>query len=114
MDEARKRLLELLHHRVHCLGYKKRTELALDIVQQLEQEGHFPSAHYAFDHGVLSLELSQGIEHAGKHWVSELECSRHIQWQGQWQRVDSVAQALRQGRPGRFWGGGGGRWNGGK
>jgi hypothetical protein len=45
MEEARGRVLELLHHRVHCLGYKKRPELALDIVQQLEQEGHFPSAH---------------------------------------------------------------------
>src|SRR5438309_58392 len=65
-EEARGRVLELLHHLVHRLGYKKRTELALDIVQQLEQEGRFPSAHYAFDHGVLSLELSRGIEHAGK------------------------------------------------
>src|SRR5215510_16103030 len=76
MEAARGRRLELLHHRVHRLGYKKRPELALDIVQQLEQEGHFSSAHYAFDHGVLSLELSRGIERAGKHWGSELECSR--------------------------------------
>jgi len=102
LEEARERVLELLHHRVHGLGYKKRTELALDIVQQLEQEGHFPSAHYAFDHGVLSLELSRGIERAGKHWVSELECSRHIQWQGQWQRVDTVAHTLRQAHPESF------------
>ncbi len=65
-------------------------------MQQLEQDGPFPHAHYAFDHGVLSLELSRCIEHAGKHWVSELECSRHFQWQGQWQRVDTVAHALRQ------------------
>ena len=102
MEAARGRVLELLHHRVHCLGYKKRTEIALDIVQHLEQEGHFPQAHYAFDNGVLSLELSRGIEHAGKHWVSELECSRHIHWQGQWQRVDTVAQALRQAHPDSF------------
>jgi hypothetical protein len=102
LEEARGRVLELLHHLVHRLGYKKRTELALDIVQQLEREGHFPSAHYAFDHGVLSLELSRGIEHAGKHWVSELECSRHSHWQGQWQRVDAVAQALRQAHPESF------------
>jgi hypothetical protein len=102
MEEARGRVLELLHHRVHCLGYKKRPELALDMVQQLEQEGHFSSAHYAFDHGVLSLALSRGIERAGKHWVSELECSRHIHWQGQWQRVDTVAQALRQAHPESF------------
>jgi hypothetical protein len=102
MEDARERVLELLHHRVHCLGYKKRTELALDIVQQLEQEGHFSSAHYAFDHGVLSLELSRGIERAGKHWLSELECSRHIQWQGQWQRVDTVAHTLRQAHPESF------------
>jgi hypothetical protein len=102
MEAARGRLLELLHHRVHRLGYKKRTEIALDIVQQLEQEGHFPQAHYAFDNGALSLELSRCIEHAGKHWVSELECSRHIHWQGQWRRVDTVAQALRQAYPTSF------------
>jgi hypothetical protein len=102
LEEVRERVLELLHHLVHRLGYKKRTELALDIVQQLEREGHFPSAHYAFDHGVLSLELSRGIEHAGKHWVSELECSRHSHWQGQWQRVEAVAQALRQAHPESF------------
>ena len=102
LEEARGRVLELLHHRLHGLGYKKRPELALDIVQQLEQEGHFPQAHYAFDHGVLSLELSRGIEHAGKHWVSELECSRHIHWQGQWQRVDMVGQALRPAYPASF------------
>ena len=102
LEEARERVLELLPHRVHGLGYKKRTELALDIVQQLEQEGHFSSAHYTFDHGVLSLELSRGIERAGKHWVSELECSRHIQWQGQWQRVDTVAHTLRQAHPESF------------
>jgi hypothetical protein len=102
MEAARGRVLELLHHRVHCLSYKKRTELALDIVLQLAQEGHFPQAHYAFDHGVLSLALSRCIAHAGKHWVSELECSRHLHWQGQWQRVDTVAQALRQAHPESF------------
>ena len=102
MDEARGRLLELLHHRMHGLDYKKRTELALDIVKQLEAEGHFPQAHYAFDHGVLSLELTRGIEHAGKHWVSELERSRHIQWQGQWRRVDAVAAELRCAHPESF------------
>jgi hypothetical protein len=72
------------------------------IVKQLEQEGHFPQAHYAFDNGVLSLELTRCIEHASKHWVSELERSRHIQWQGQWRRVDAVAEKLRQAHPDSF------------
>jgi len=35
---------------------KKRTEIAVEIVQQREQEGHFPQAAYACDHGVLTLE----------------------------------------------------------
>jgi hypothetical protein len=63
---------------------------------------YFSSAHSTFDHGVLSLELSRGIERAGKHWVSELECSRHIHWQGQWRRVDTVAHALWQAHPASF------------
>jgi hypothetical protein len=102
MDEARGRLLELLHHVMHRLGYKKRTEIALDIVRQLEQEGHFPQAHYAFDNGVLTVELTRFIESGRKHWVSELERSRHIQWQGQWRRVEAVAAELRCEHPESF------------
>jgi hypothetical protein len=56
MEEARGRLLELLHHLLHRVSYKKRTELAVDIVQQLEHAGHFPQAQYAFDHGRFTLE----------------------------------------------------------
>ena len=74
----------------------------MEIVQQLEQEGHFPQANYAFDNGVLTVELTRCIEQSKKHWVSELECSRHIQWQGQWQRVDAVAAGLRRDHPDSF------------
>jgi hypothetical protein len=102
MDAARGRLLELLHHLLHRRSYKKRTEIVLEVVQQLEQEGYFPQAHYAFDNGVLTVELTRFIERAGKHWVSELECARHIQWEGQWQRVDAVAERLRQDHPESF------------
>src|SRR5215475_3779362 len=102
MEAGRERLLELLHHLLHRRGYRKRTEVALEIVTQLEQEGHFPAAHYAFDNGLLTLELTRFIEGAGKHWVSELESSRHIQWQGQWRRVDAVAAALRHEHPESF------------
>jgi hypothetical protein len=45
---------------------------------------------------VLTLELTQLIEASGKHWVSEIECSRLILWNGQWMRVDAVATQLRQ------------------
>jgi hypothetical protein len=102
MEEARGRVLELVHHLLHRQSYKKRTEIALEIVQQLEQEGHFPSANYAFDNGVLTVDLTRFIEQSKKHWVSELECSRHIQWQGRWQRVDAVAAELRREHPESF------------
>ena len=102
MEAVRGRLLELLYHRLHRRAYRKRTEVAVEIVMQLEQEGHFPAAHYAFDNGLLTLELTRFIEGAGKHWVSELENSRHIQWQGQWRRVDAVAAELRQVHPESF------------
>src|SRR5499427_11109755 len=58
MEAVRTRFLELLHHLQHRFAYKKRTEIAVEIVKQLEQEGHFPTAHYAFDNGVLTLELA--------------------------------------------------------
>jgi len=102
MEHVQGRLFELLHHRAHRLAYKKRTEIALAIAQQLEEEGHFPQAHYAFDNGLLTLELTRLIERQGKHGGSEVECSRHIQWQGQWQRVDTVAARLRREHPASF------------
>ncbi len=71
MEEARKRVLELMHHRQHQLEYRKRTAIAWEIVQRLEEEGQFPQANYAFDNGVLHLELTRYIESRGKHWVSE-------------------------------------------
>ena len=76
--------------------------MAVSIVKDLEQEGHFPHAPYAFDNGLLTLALAREIEARGKHWVSEVEGSRHIQWLGQWRRVDEVARALRQSHPKGF------------
>jgi hypothetical protein len=102
MEAVQQRLLELVHHLVHRLEYKKRTELAVDLVQQIEEEGQFPEAHYAFDNGVLTLRLTRLIESRDKHWVSEIECTRHINWKGEWRRVDQVAAELRQQHPESF------------
>jgi hypothetical protein len=43
------------YSRIHQLQYRKRTEIAVEIVRQLEAEGQFPQAHYAFDNGVFRL-----------------------------------------------------------
>jgi hypothetical protein len=67
MAEVEQRFLELLHYRKHELEYRKRTEIALEIVRQIEGEGQFPETDYAFDNGVLTLGLTQFIEGCGKH-----------------------------------------------
>jgi hypothetical protein len=36
--------------------------MAVDIVRQIEAEGHYPQADYAFDQGVLTHPLTQLIE----------------------------------------------------
>lgn len=89
-------------HRLQGLADQKQPALALDIVQQLAQDGHGPSAPYAFDHGVLSLERSRGIAPAGQQGGRELEGARQRHWQGQWQRVATGAHALRQAHPDSF------------
>jgi DDE superfamily endonuclease len=61
MEQVRTRLLELLHHLEHKLAYKKRTEIVVEMVRQLEEEGNFPQADYAFDNGVLTVELTRLI-----------------------------------------------------
>jgi hypothetical protein len=88
------RLVELVAYVSNRKAYRKRTEIAVDIVKILEDEGHFPTAH-SFDNGVLTLELAREIEGRGKHWVSEIEMSRLINWRGEWRRVDEVAEQLR-------------------
>lgn len=102
MEQVYQRLEELLHYHKNRLAYRKRTEMAVDIVRQLEAEGNFPQADYAFDCGVLSRPLTELIEASGKHWVSEIESSRLILWNGQWQRVDTVADSLRREHPESF------------
>src|SRR5262245_54678148 len=102
MEEGRRRGLELLHSLQHRRGDEKRTAIALELVQQLDHEGHFPQAHYAFDNGVLTVNLTRYLASVGKHWVSDIACARPIQWQGQWRRVDEVAAALRQTPPESF------------
>ena len=66
------------------------------MVKELEAEGKFRGANYAFDNGVLTVELTTYIEACDKHWVSELEKSRKIQWRGQWRGVAEVAQMLKE------------------
>ena len=51
---------------------------------------------------MLTVNLTRLIEQGGKHWVSELECSRHINWSGQWRRVDEVAAEVRAQPPESF------------
>jgi hypothetical protein len=44
MEQVKERLLELLHYQKNRLAYRKRTEIAVDIVRQLESENKFPHA----------------------------------------------------------------------
>jgi len=78
MEAVQQRVLELRHYHLHRLLSRKRTALEVEIVRQVEVEGHCPQANYAFDNGGLTVELTRLIEQSGKHWVSELECSRHL------------------------------------
>ncbi len=68
MEKVRERLIELLYYQKNRLAYRKRTEIAVEIVRQIEAEGQFPDANYAFDNGVLTLALTKVIEQSGKHW----------------------------------------------
>ena len=102
MEQVKERLLELLHYQKNRLAYRKRTEIAVEIVSQLELEGQFPNANYAFDQGVLSHPLTELIEAHKKHWVTEIERSRNVMWDGQWQRVEQVETILKNNHPESF------------
>lgn len=65
MEAVIQRLIELLHHQKNRLGYRKRTEIAVELVQQIEAEGRFPKADYAFDNGALSVGAHFGMSLRG-------------------------------------------------
>jgi hypothetical protein len=44
MEQVRQRLIELFHYQKNRLAYRKRTEIAVDIVNQIELEGNFQSS----------------------------------------------------------------------
>src|SRR5215475_3508223 len=99
MEEVQKRLVELLSYQRNRLASRKRTEMVVEMVRLIESEGQFPKADYALDNGVLTLDLTQLIESKDNHWVSEIECSRNINWEGHWRRVDEVDDQLRTQHP---------------
>ena len=72
------------------------------MVAQVEEEGKFPQADYAFDNGVLTGELPRLSESKGNHGVREVESSRHMLWKDGWRRIDEVATELRQTHPESF------------
>ena len=96
------RLSELVAYQRNREAYHTRTELFIAMVQQIEAEGQFPTADYAFDAGVCSAALTTVIEQAGKHWVSELACNRSVLWHNQWMRINALAQQLRRDSPHSF------------
>ena len=102
MEQVRERLIELFHYQKNRLAYRKRTEIAVDIVKQIEAEGNFPEANYAFDQGVLTVALTEVIEQSEKHWVSEIEKNRNINWKGTWTRVDLIGEELKNTSPSSF------------
>ncbi len=101
-EQLQERLLELLTYHYHKKGYKKLGQLFLELVQTIEEEGHFPKSNYAFDNGVLCRPLTKYIESRGKFWISELEKSRLIFWQNKYQQIQVVAKELRQQSPQSF------------
>jgi hypothetical protein len=46
LDHARQRVIDLMHYQKNRLTYRKRTEIAVEIVRQLDAKGHFPQAPY--------------------------------------------------------------------
>ncbi len=102
VKEAIQRVTELLSYDLHRKTYKKHTHMFVEMVQRFEREALFPDAVYVFDNGVLSRPLTKEIETHGKLWLSDLEKSRNMFWQGTWCRVDAVDAELRQEHPQAF------------
>jgi len=102
LEAARERLLDLLAYHSHQERYQTRTDMAAAMIRQLESEGGFEDADYAFDNGLFCKQVVAAIEEAGKEWVSELETSRKVLWKDQWVRLDEVAKQLRTESPRSF------------
>ncbi|UJB69621.1 hypothetical protein HRE53_25505 [Acaryochloris sp. 'Moss Beach'] len=63
---AMERLSELVAYQHNRDAYQTRTELLSAMIEQIEGEGQFPTADYAFDAGVCAADLTTVIEGFGR------------------------------------------------
>ena len=94
--------MEWLSSQRNRLADRQRTERVVEMVRLIEREGQFPEANDAFDHGVLTLDLTRLIESNEKQRGSEIDCSRRLNWAGHGRRVDEVEDQLRTQDPESF------------
>ncbi len=102
IQAAGQRLMELLHHYLNRQSYRKRSDLFVESVRQLEDENQFPKADYAFANGVLCPQLARLLGEREKYWLSELEVTRLIWRHNKYQHIQDVAAQLRQQSPQSF------------
>jgi hypothetical protein len=102
MRYLREHLRQLIASFAKQLAHKRPTEQVVAVIAALEEDNTFSGIQYAFERSVFSPRLATFIERHGRHWVSDLEGGRDVQWQGPWMRIEQVAEILRRESPQGF------------
>jgi hypothetical protein len=88
-----RRMCELLSFELHRQQAKKKSELAVELIDAMEASKIAPNV-YAVDSGLFSPDVIERISHYGKPWLADSEKNRVLFYKGQRYNCETFQKTL--------------------
>lgn len=89
----RRRLVELLCFQLHKEQAKTKSQLAVELIDEMEASQVAPSA-YAVDSGLFAPLVIERIQQAGKPWIADSQKTRILYYKGQEYNCETFQQTI--------------------
>lgn len=87
------RLIDLLSFQLHKLQAKTKSQLAVELIDEMEASELAPDA-YAVDSGLFDPIVIERIQKAGKPWVADSEKNRILYYKGEQYNCETFGQTI--------------------
>lgn len=88
-----RRLTEVLSFQLNRLKAKTKSELAIELIGEMEASGVAPNA-YALDSGLFAAEVIERIEQSKKPWLADSEKNRILHYKGDRYNCETFQRSL--------------------
>ena len=93
IDTLRNRLVELLSFQLHKRQARTKSQLAVELIDEMESSGIAPNA-YAVDSGLFAPEVIDRIEQSDKPWVADSAKNRVVYYKDQRYNCETFQQTI--------------------